>query len=102
MRQNIPQFPTIRFPNFQSRKSTTRHLLLATAVASIAAWGPSASADQTKKDVPDNLNLGSSWVSGTAPAATDMAIFDSTLQNNFSFNLGTNLTWQGIRILTPD
>ncbi len=58
-------------------------------------------ADIYKADVPDNLNLGTSWVGGVAPGAADVAVWDHTVVNNLSASPGANLSWGGIRILDP-
>lgn len=55
----------------------------------------------TNADVPDNLNLGTSWVGGTAAGSGDVAIWDHTVQVNTTKALGTNLAWAGIQVLDP-
>jgi fibronectin-binding autotransporter adhesin len=58
--------------------------------------------DKTKADNNTPLNLGSSWVEGTIPTTTDLAIFNSTLVNNSAFSLGDNVqSWSGIRLTNP-
>ncbi|MGH7953105.1 MAG: beta strand repeat-containing protein, partial [Limisphaerales bacterium] len=54
-----------------------------------------------KADVPDNLNLDSSWTGGGAPGAADVAVWDHTVVNNLSSSPGANLSWGGIQILDP-
>ena len=56
----------------------------------------------TKTNNTDNLNLGSSWVGGTAPDSVSTAIWDSTLQSpNGTIALGANLALGGITIMNP-
>jgi autotransporter-associated beta strand protein len=54
-----------------------------------------------KADMPDNLNLGTSWTGNVAPGASDIAVWDHTVVNNLSSSPGDNLSWQGIQILDP-
>lgn len=60
-----------------------------------------SAADIFKADVPDTLNLGSSWVGGTAPGASDTAVWDHTVVNNLTSVPGAPLDWAGLRILDP-
>src|SRR5208283_815802 len=55
----------------------------------------------TKADVPDTLNLGTSWVGNTAPTSANVAAWDSTVVNNTNEIQGGNLSWAGIQILNP-
>jgi autotransporter-associated beta strand protein len=54
-----------------------------------------------KADVPDNLNLATSWSNSVAPTASDIATWDQTVQVNTTSSLGANLAWAGIEILNP-
>ncbi len=54
-----------------------------------------------KADNTDNLNLGSSWVGGTAPVATNTVQWDNTVTSPNTVSLGTDLTWVGMNILNP-
>jgi autotransporter-associated beta strand protein len=54
-----------------------------------------------KADNTNNLNLGSSWVGGTAPASGDIAKWNSTVTSANTTILGTDLTWSGIVIENP-
>ncbi len=54
-----------------------------------------------KADVTDNLNLGTSWVLGTAPGTSDVATWDSTIQVNTTSTMGADLNWGGIKVLDP-
>ncbi len=55
----------------------------------------------TKANNTDNLDLGSSWVSGTPPTAADIAVWDNTVTAANVVNLGTATNWAGIQILDP-
>jgi len=54
-----------------------------------------------KNNNTDNLNLGSSWVGGSAPAATNGVQWDATVTSANTVSLGANLAWGGITILNP-
>ena len=60
-------------------------------------------ANQTKANNNNNLELGSSWVSGTAPSTNDNAIWDATVATpaNCANTLGTAVTWNSIVINNP-
>lgn len=58
-------------------------------------------ADITKANNTNNLNLGASWTLGTAPTASDVGVWDSTVTAANSTAYGANLSWQGIRIANP-
>jgi autotransporter-associated beta strand protein len=51
-------------------------------------------ADIVKTNNNDALNLGSSWVGGTAPGANDRAIYNQT--TTLTNDLGADLSWSGI------
>src|ERR1700757_1206816 len=67
------------------------------AVASVAR------ADQLKANNNNNLEQGSSWVSGIAPGLADYATWDSTVTapGNCTNVLGAAVTWGGITIKNP-
>ena len=56
-----------------------------------------------KANDTDNLNLGTSWVGGVVPGASDVAVWDSTVAdvNNTTNALGANTAWGGVKILNP-
>jgi autotransporter-associated beta strand protein len=54
-----------------------------------------------KANNANNLDLGSSWVGGTAPGAGDVAIWNSTVTSANSTVLGSDLTWAGLVIENP-
>jgi len=62
-----------------------------------------ARANQTKANNNNNLELGSSWVSGTAPSTNDNAIWDATVVTsaNCTNTLGMAVTWNSIVINNP-
>jgi len=47
------------------------------------------------------LNLGISWVGGTAPGSGDVAVFNSTLTSGLNPAIGGNISWQGIKVVNP-
>ncbi len=76
--------------------------MLAAAMLAIAALVPMANAvDITKTNNTDNLDQGSSWVGGTGPGTGDVALWDATVTSVNSTLLGSDLSWQGIRIADP-
>ncbi len=65
-------------------------------------WMGTASAAEMVKAVNSNdLNLGTSWVGGTAPSTNDIAVWDSTLTAANTASLGGNVVWDGLRIANP-
>ncbi len=60
-------------------------------------------ADQFKANNNNNLELGSSWSSGVAPAGNDFAIWNATVSTpaNCTNTLGAAVTWGGIVISNP-
>lgn len=54
-----------------------------------------------KADNADDLNLGTSWVGGAAPAAGEIATWDNTVTAANSTVLGAAQTWGGIGIVDP-
>jgi autotransporter-associated beta strand protein len=54
-----------------------------------------------KANNSDNLNLGSSWVGGTAPSAGDVARWNSTVTSANTTVLGADTTWAGLVIENP-
>jgi autotransporter-associated beta strand protein len=58
-------------------------------------------AERVKADNSSNLNLGSSWVGGTAPGSSDTAKWDSTVASANTTVLGADTTWKGLRIVNP-
>jgi fibronectin-binding autotransporter adhesin len=86
---------------FQSAINPKRALLaglVACATASSAYAGNVSKANNTGA-----LNVGTSWVGGVAPGASDVATWDATITdpNSATNDLGANATWGGIKILNP-
>ncbi|MCH7228502.1 beta strand repeat-containing protein [Haloferula sp. A504] len=54
-----------------------------------------------KADNTDDLNLGTSWVGGIAPASGDLAQWDSTVTAANTTVLGSDQTWGSIAIVDP-
>ena len=48
-----------------------------------------------------NLNLGTSWVGGVAPASADIAQWDSTVTAANTVALGASLEWLGLKLANP-
>jgi autotransporter-associated beta strand protein len=87
-------------PQFLSAHRVSRATLLATSLG-LAIAGHAAETTITKADNTDALNLGSSWSGGTAPGASDVALWDSTVTGANTTLLGGDLSWAGIRIADP-
>lgn len=60
----------------------------------------SQAAEIVKTDDANALNLGTSWVDGTAPGAADVAVFGSTLTGARNSVIGDDASWAGIKVLT--
>jgi autotransporter-associated beta strand protein len=54
-----------------------------------------------KANNSNNLNLGSSWTTGTAPASGDVAQWDSTVTSAETVSMGADQGWLGINIVNP-
>ena len=82
---------------------TTETLKTARLLAVLLCCGLESAQAQTitNADVPDNLNLGTSWVGGMPAGSANVAVWDSTVVNNPSKILGGNLSWGGVQILNP-
>ena len=76
-------------------------LAILTALA-VLLTGTAHSADQTKADNAIALNLGGSWVSGSAPDSSHWAIWNGALSAvNSTGTLAANASWGGIQIGSP-
>lgn len=71
------------------------------AVATALGAHPVIAIDVIKANNTDNLNLGTSWTGGTAPGVADVAVWESTVAGANTTVLGSNLSWQGIRVANP-
>ena len=54
-----------------------------------------------KNNNSDNLNLGTSWLGGTAPDANKLGTWNITVNSANTTDLGANAAWAGISILNP-
>ena len=82
-----------------TNQRTVIRLLAASAALSFATNVSAASVE--KANDPDNLNLGSSWVGGTSPTSSDIAVWDTTVTTVITNALGQDTNWGGIQILSP-
>lgn len=77
-------------------------LLTSLATFLVSATSPHAfSADILKANNVNALNTSASWVGGTIPGASDVAVYDGTIDQARSAPIGGNLSWSGIRVLNP-
>ncbi len=67
-----------------------RALQIAAAVAVSGIMSANAGTI-TKADNADSLNLGTSWVGGVAPGASDIALWDVGPYGNTSYTLGDDI-----------
>jgi len=83
-------------------RSFTRSAWLAISLV-LVMFAASAFADQTKANNHTALQLGGSWVSGTAPGSGDNAIWNSTVSTaaDCTNSLGSAVTWNGIVVGNP-
>lgn len=57
-------------------------------------------AEVVKADNSTNLGNSGSWIGGTQPGATDIAVWDSTVATATSANMGAARTWGQIKVTT--
>jgi fibronectin-binding autotransporter adhesin len=95
-----PDFSSLK--NQERRMKLNRHHAVAAIITAAVLPVRLANADQTKLDNAVNLDLGASWVSGTAPSTTDMAIWSGTYNTSANlsdaFTASTPVSWEGIRM----
>jgi fibronectin-binding autotransporter adhesin len=60
-----------------------------------------SAADVIKANNTNNLNLGTSWTSGTAPTPADVAVWNNTVTASNTSALGGDVSWQGIKVQAP-
>src|ERR1700690_3775410 len=96
MKHSLP-IPTALLGFTPRRKAATAPKLALAGLVLLAFLGTSAQAGTIlKADSPDTLNLGTSWVGGTAPGPADIAQWDHTVSAaNTTNTLGADLTWYG-------
>lgn len=76
---------------------TPKNGLLVTVLFAALAATSAHAADKTKANNATDLNLAGSWSGGSVPTASDLAIFDGTLDGSFnSYAIGAAMTWNGI------
>ena len=74
-------------------------ILAAAACAALLAIPQTArAADQTKANNTTNLDQTGSWTLGVVPGSGDVGVWDDTVTAANTTVLGSNLSWQGIRI----
>ena len=74
--------------------------LAASVLAALCATHASAG-EVAKANNTDALNLTTSWSLGTAPTATDVALWDATVTAANTVLLGADTSWQGIKLTSP-
>jgi fibronectin-binding autotransporter adhesin len=84
----------------QTTKNIFKSAWLCAALLSFS-FGSAQAATITNADVPDNLNLGTSWVGGTPAGSGDVALWNNVVQANPTKSLGADTSWAGIQILDP-
>lgn len=75
-------------------------LLLAASIFVAAAPAVHA-VDVIKANNTNALNLGTSWSGGAAPGTGDVAVWDGTVAAANTTDLGTDLSWAGLKIANP-
>src|ERR1017187_4389104 len=80
------------------KKITGSALVIVVVMAALAAQ-----AQIFKTNNSDALNLGTSWVAGTAPGSGDVATWDATVSTaaNCTNTLGGAVSWGGILVSNP-
>ena len=68
-------------------------------VAGLCIAAQAATINKTNNST--NLNLGSSWVGGTAPGSNDIAQWSNTVTSANTVSLGADLKWAGIKVVNP-
>lgn len=58
-------------------------------------------ADVVKDNNATALNVGASWVGGTVPGASDVAVWNATVTGANTVEIGGTLTWDGLRVANP-
>ena len=84
---------------FSFSTNSSSWVLLAAACAALLAIPQTARADdRTKANNTTNLDQTGSWTLGVVPGSGDVAVWDDTVTAANTTALGSNLSWQGIRI----
>jgi len=82
------------------KSKTIRSSAMSCATFFITFSMASQAAEIAKTDDANALNLGTSWVGGTAPGAADVALYDSTLTAARNSAIGDDASWAGIKVVT--
>ena len=92
-------FITMNKKPFSFSTNSSSWVLLAAACAALLAIPQTARADdRTKANNTTNLDQTGSWTLGVVPGSGDVAVWDDTATAANTTALGSNLSWQGIRI----
>ena len=92
-------FITMNKKPFSFSTNSSSWVLLAAACAALLAIPQTARADdRTKANNTTNLDQTGSWTLGVVPGSGDVAVWDDTVTAANTTALGSNLSWQGIRI----
>ena len=92
-------FITMNKKPFSFSTNSSSRVLLAAACAALLAIPQTARADdRTKANNTTNLDQTGSWTLGVVPGSGDVAVWDDTVTAANTTALGSNLSWQGIRI----
>jgi autotransporter-associated beta strand protein len=67
---------------------------------SFAVQDPLLSTGRVKANNTTNLNVNSSWVNSIAPNANDLAIFTTNITAALTNDLGADLSWRGISMIS--
>jgi autotransporter-associated beta strand protein len=78
-----------------------RRIILSAGIATLFVPSLHAALDLQKANNTDPLNVGTSWVGGVVPTATDVALWDSTVTGANTVSLGGDLSFLGIKIANP-
>ena len=97
----MPGFCAVMGCSMNTRRWLQRAGLIAVATFAIAFAESSRAQEVVKANNSDALNLGSSWVGGSVPTASNVAVWDSTLTLPNSVVLGGDLGVAGLRIGSP-
>ncbi len=77
-----------------------KHLIALASLASLVSTTALA-ANIIKANNTANLNLGSSWVGGVAPAAADIGEWNATVTSGNAVLLGADTNWLGLKVANP-
>jgi autotransporter-associated beta strand protein len=84
------------------KTSVVQRILVLVTLLAVTGGQSVWAEDLIKDNNTDALNLGSSWVDGVVPGASDVAVWDSTVTaGSLAVELGADLAFQGIRIENP-